>query len=109
MKINIKPLSVNDARQGKRFKTPEYKRYEKAMDLLLPKADLSRYSKIELKLTFFFSNKLSDIDNPTKCVLDILQKKWKFNDSKIYRLILIKEIVAKWNEWIGIEVWEIVE
>lgn len=109
MKINIKPISVNQCWQGKRFKTPIYKRYEKAMDLLLPKADLSRYNKIELKIIGYMSNKQSDIDNIVKPIQDILQKKWNFNDSKVYRLIVTKKIVAKWNEWIGIEVWEILE
>ena len=30
-KIQIKPLSVNQAWQGKRFKTPEYKTYEQIL------------------------------------------------------------------------------
>jgi hypothetical protein len=34
--IKIKPLSVNKAWQGKRFKTNEYKQYEKEVSLLLP-------------------------------------------------------------------------
>ena len=34
-KIDIKPLSVNDAWQGKRFKTREYTGYEKEMLLKL--------------------------------------------------------------------------
>jgi hypothetical protein len=38
-----------------------------------------------------------------------LQKKRNFNDNKIYSIIATKHIVSKWNEWIGIEVWEIVE
>ena len=36
MKIKIKPLSVNKAWQGKRFKTREYKSYEELLLYLFP-------------------------------------------------------------------------
>lgn len=109
MKILVKPLSVNRCRKGTRYKTNEYKSYEKSMNFLLPKIDLSRYNQLEIKLIFYFSTKLSDIDWPIKPTLDILQKKRNFNDNRIYSLIVTKQIVSKWNEWIGIEVWEIIE
>ena len=35
MILNIKPMSVNEAWQGKRFKTNEYKQYEKSCFILL--------------------------------------------------------------------------
>lgn len=109
MKINISALSVNKCWQGRRYKTKDYIQYEKSMLFLLPKFDLSKYNKIEVKIVFYFSNKMSDIDWPIKPTLDILQKKRNFNDNKIYSLIVAKVIVAKGNEWIGIEVWEIIE
>lgn len=39
MKFNVKynPLSVNDAWQGRRYKTEEYRRYERDLLLLLPR------------------------------------------------------------------------
>ena len=81
-KINIKPLSVNEAWKGKRFKTIKYSRYEKELYLLLKALKLpSAPYKVVLK--FGFSSKLSDIDNPIKMTLDILQKKYKFNDRDI--------------------------
>lgn len=109
MKILVKPLSVNRCWQGKRFKTPDYKKYEQAMFFLLPKIDLGRYNKLQIKLIFYFSTKLSDIDWPIKPTLDILQKKRNFNDNKIYRLIVTKYIVTKGNEWIWIQVDEIID
>jgi hypothetical protein len=36
MIIQIKPLSVNQVWQGKRFKTPKYKSYEMQLMLMLP-------------------------------------------------------------------------
>ena len=103
MKINlqIKPLSVNLAWQGKRFKTPAYKRYERDVLLMLPKAEITKFDK--LKITYGFSNKASDIDNPTKMILDILQKKYGINDRDIEYLVLQKVIVKKGQEFI--EIW----
>ena len=37
MKIEIKPLSINKCFQGRRFKTNDYKNYEKELLLKLPK------------------------------------------------------------------------
>ena len=103
MKINlqIKPLSVNDAWQGKRFKTPKYKRYERDILLMFPNAEITKFDK--LKITYGFSNKASDIDNPTKMILDILQKKYGVNDRDIEYLVLHKTIVKKGEEFI--EIW----
>lgn len=95
--INIKPLSVNDCWQGRRFKTKEYKIYEKEMKLMIKKQKMpvAPYS-IELKL--YLSNPLSDIDNPIKPILDILQKKLGFNDRLIDKLTVEKIRVEKGKE-----------
>lgn len=34
--IKTKPLSVNEVRQGKRFKTKKYKTYEEILTMILP-------------------------------------------------------------------------
>ena len=107
IKIDIKPLSVNQAWQGKRFKTPEYKRYEKSVLLLLPNSFNVGTTKLSITYHYGFSNKASDIDNPCKLITDILQKKYKFNDSQIYELFQFKEIVKKGNEYIKITIKEI--
>jgi Holliday junction resolvase RusA-like endonuclease len=89
--IKIKPLSVNQAWQGKRFKTPKYKAYENEVYLKLPKLEVPKGAlKIEIKV--YFKNHLSDIDNVLKPFLDILQKKYKFNDRDIYELEIKKYI-----------------
>jgi Holliday junction resolvase RusA-like endonuclease len=97
IKIDIAPLSVNKAWQGRRFKTPAYKQYEEEVLWLLPKIKMPE-APYCLHLVFSFSNKASDIDNPTKLVLDIMQKKYGFNDSSIYKLIIEKKIVKKGKE-----------
>lgn len=92
--IYIKPLSVNKAWQGRRFKTKEYKAYEKELLLKLKPMEIPSGS-ISINVTFYFKNKLSDIDNPLKPFLDILQKKYKFNDRDIYNLNVTKKISNK--------------
>jgi Holliday junction resolvase RusA-like endonuclease len=98
MEIKIKPLSVNEAWQGKRFKTRTYAKYEKDVLLLLRPMFIPA-GKLIVKLTFGFSSVSADIDNPTKLILDILQKKYKFDDKRIYRLEINKEIVKKGQEF----------
>jgi Holliday junction resolvase RusA-like endonuclease len=100
MRIEIKPLSVNKAWQGRRFKTKEYKDYQEEVLLLLPKINICKKSKLKLDLVFGFSNKMSDIDNPLKPILDILQKKYGFDDRNIYELSVRKEIVKKKEDFI---------
>src|SRR3990167_5404831 len=100
-KIQIKPLSVNEVWQGRRFKTPAYKEYEKELMLLLPKNKvLYTRSRLFLRLIVGVSSKNSDIDNPVKPILDILQKKYLFNDKKIYLMEVEKVDVEKEEEFI---------
>lgn len=97
--IWIKPMSVNDAWQGRRFKTKKYKDYERTVKSLLPVID-NIQTPIELHLEFGFSSKLQDADNPVKLIGDILQKKYGFNDRDIYKYIIEKRIVKKGYEYI---------
>jgi Holliday junction resolvase RusA-like endonuclease len=97
--INIKPLSVNQAWQGKRFKTKKYAKYERDVLLMLPK--LSKLEPpFEVALEFGFSNVASDIDNPIKPILDIIQKKYGINDKDIYELKIKKTVVPKKSDYI---------
>ena len=99
----IKPLSVNDSWKGRRFKTDKYKAYEKELLLLLPAIEIPE-GKLQLEIIVGFSSRASDIDNILKPFLDILQKKYGFNDSRIYRLIIDKTITKKGSELIA---WKI--
>ena len=57
-----------------------------------------------LKLEFGFSSANSDIDNPVKCFVDCLQKKYGFNDKMIKRLIVDSVKVPKGSEYIRFKV-----
>jgi Holliday junction resolvase RusA-like endonuclease len=107
IELNIKPLSVNQVWQGKRFKTELYKKYESDMLLILPKTKESFSDMLRIELFFGFSYTLSDIDNPVKPVLDILQKKYGFNDKHIFELNIKKIIVKKGKEFISIQIHDL--
>ena len=102
-RIAIKPLSVNEAWQGKRFKTDAYKHFEYYVLLLLKKQAVPP-GELTLHLNWGFSNYASsDTDNPIKPFVDCLQKKFGFNDNKIKQMIIEKFRVAKGDEYIEFE------
>ena len=102
-RIPIKPLSVNQAWQGKRFKTPAYVKFQRDMLLLLPNVTLQSISEVHLH--FGFSSKLSDLYNATKQSLDCIVKKYGIDDRYINKIVLTKEIVQKGNEFIDIQIF----
>ena len=102
-KICKKPLSVNEAWKGTRYKTKVYNAYEKELLFTLPKIVMPP-PPYEIYLHFGFSNKKADIDNPVKPFLDIMQKRYNFNDCEIYCLNLKKSIVKKGFEFIEFEI-----
>ena len=106
IEIRTKPLSVNKAWQGRRFKTEEYKQYEIGVMWMLPNIKIPE-PPYKVSYEFGFSNKSSDIDNPVKLITDILQKKYGFNDKDIYELNIKKKIVKKGSEYIKFEILNI--
>lgn len=96
--VKIKPLSVNQAWQGKRFKTKAYIFYEKNLYYLLPNIKIDVNKPLQIKIIFYFSNINSDWDNPLKPFVDVLQKKYDFNDNKIYKACVYKKKVKKGEE-----------
>lgn len=106
-RLDLKPLSVNEAWQGRRFKTSAYKKYEYDCFFLLP-LNLVIPKRIKITFTFGFSNPKSDVDNPTKMLLDIMQKKYLFNDSDVWECTQRKELVKKGCEFVDILVEEAV-
>jgi len=100
-RVQIKPLSVNQAWQGRKFKSPLYKEYEKEVLLKLPAYKLKWIAEpLEVSMVVGLANMASDVDNVVKPFVDILQKKYDFNDKYIFRLIVEKQIVAKGHEFI---------
>ena len=102
IKLQIKPLSVNSAWNGRRFKSDKYKAFESEMIYKLPNFKESIPEMIRIDFFFGFSSKLADIDNPIKMVTDCLQKKYGFNDRDIWEMNVRKSIVPKGEEFIRI-------
>ena len=107
IKINIKPLSANEAFQGRKFRTPKYNKYIAAILPLLPPNNAIPL-RIGLDIRLGYSNVLSDIDNALKPFIDCLQKKYGFNDKDIYKLIVEKTVVKKGSEFIEFEFFEVI-
>jgi Holliday junction resolvase RusA-like endonuclease len=106
-KLNEKPLSVNEAWQGKRFKTAIYKSYEETILLTMPKGKVDPDEILRIEFFFGFSNKASDLDNPVKLLLDIAQKKYGFNDKNVFELNVRKCIVKKGEEFIQMGIYKL--
>ena len=103
LRLNIKPLSVNKAWKGKRYRTDEYRKYQRDISLLLMPMEIPE-GPLQLEIMWGFSNMGGDVDNPIKCFQDCLQKKYAFNDSKIQRLIVEKQRVKKGHEFIDFKI-----
>ena len=106
MKIDIKPLSVNKCWKGRRFKTSEYKKYEKDVRSLLGSLKMPS-APYKVFYTFGFSSASSDIDNPVKPFQDILSKEYGFNDKLIFEMNVKRVKVKKGNEFIEFEITEL--
>lgn len=104
IKLSVKPLSVNGAFKGRKFKTPEYSKYEKDLLFLLPKSKTDFSNPLRIEIFFGFSSSGSDIDNPVKPLMDILQKKYGFNDNQVYEMNLRKCKTEKGKEFISIQI-----
>ena len=103
MRVDIKPLSVNQCWKGRRFKTDKYKAYEIELMYKLSNIKLPNAPYLVL-YTFGFSNSLSDLDNPVKPLQDILQTYYGFNDRDIHKMIVEKVKVKKGEEYIEFEI-----
>lgn len=101
IKLKIKPLSVNEAWKGRRFKTDAYRSYQRTVLFMLPKMNFPP-PPLMIEYHFGFSNMASDIDNPVKLMTDILQKKYRFNDKDIMEMRLKKVKTQKGHEFIHI-------
>lgn len=101
--VPIKPLTVNRAWQGKRFKTPEYKRFERDLLMLLPRMTIPD-GELRAEYEFGVSSPLCDWDNPIKPMQDVLQKKYGFDDRRIVEAVVRKVLVSKGKEYIKFKI-----
>lgn len=106
IKINIRPLSVNECFKGRRYRTDKYDVFIKKMLFLLPsKVEIPDPTNIKIAIQFGFSSRASDIDNCCKSFLDCLVKKYKVDDRNIYEMHVFKDIVKKGDEYIRFKIY----
>jgi Holliday junction resolvase RusA-like endonuclease len=104
-RCRIKPLSVNEAYMGRKRKTSKYRTYEVVLPTLLPEIKVPHTGDLGLKVTWGFSSAASDIDNPLKPFLDVLQTTYGFNDKRITELIVNKVRTDKGEEFIEFDLY----
>lgn len=104
IKIDIKPISVNECWQGKRYKTKKYDAYIKKLLLMLPQKKIATNVNLKVYYEFGVSSPLSDWDNPVKPFQDVLQKKYNFDDRNIFEATVKKIIVPKGCEYIKFKI-----
>lgn len=103
IKIDIKPLSVNEAWQGKRYRSTKYKIYQHSVKCLLPKLKIPP-PPYEVHYTFGFSSTLSDWDNPVKPTQDVIASHYGFNDKLILKATVTITHVPKGQEFFTFQI-----
>lgn len=101
--LDMKPMSVNRAWKGRRYKSDEYKAYETEMLVRLPAGKLPP-PPYRVTYEFGLSSSLADFDNPVKPTQDVLQKKYGFDDNQIYEAHIYKKIVKRGKEYIHVKI-----
>lgn len=102
--IDIKPLSANEAFNGRKIKSPKYKSFQKLLLLLLPKDNIPNKTPLKIYYEFGFSNLQSDIDNAIKQTTDVISLKYGFNDMYVMELNVKKVKVEKGFEYIKFKI-----
>ena len=108
-KLNVKPISVNEAwnlKGFRKFKSAKYNSYQKAVFKQLEGIDwpFDFESYLDVTVKVGFSNKLSDLDNALKPLFDTLSTHYGWNDNKIYKIKADKIIVPKKEEYIDVKI-----
>jgi len=98
MIVKIKPLSVNRAFQGRRFKTKEHKKYEEEL-LWLLKGKKKVKGFYSISFIFHIKNFLvSDVDNLAKITSDCIVKAGLVDDDRFCLEMHLKKVRSK-EDW----------
>lgn len=110
IKLDIKPLSINKAFQGRRFKTPEYDDYTDLVSGLLQaqkrmfnltKRDYNIYT---VSYNFYLVNhKKTDLDNMVKLITDLLVLNGFIKDDRMIYSMNLKKIPSD-KDWVEIDI-----
>lgn len=103
--IPIKPLSVNNCWQGRRFKTREYTQYQRDVSILLMPYRNKKYEgDVRVFIRWYLKSVLRmDIDNPCKPLLDILVKNGIIRDDRNVQELHLYKVKSE-KEYIVIDI-----
>ena len=105
-KVNIKPLSINQAFKGRRYKTDKCNLFIKEVLSLLPKnIDYPDKKNVKLAIEFGFSSNACDCSNHIKIFEDCIVKKYGVDDRYTYEMHIFKNIVKKGEEYIKFKIY----
>ena len=94
--LNVKPLTINQAWQGRRFSTPAKKDYEAALRFALPKVAVAPAPYYRVEYDFHLrSFALSDWDNLVKVTQDCLVKRGIISDDRFIVDARVRKFPAK--------------
>jgi len=98
MIVKIKPISVNQAFQGRRFKTKKHKAYEEELQWLL-KGQKKVKGFYSISFTFHIKNFLvSDVSNLVKVTEDSIVKAGLVDDDRYCLEMHLKKVRSK-EDW----------
>ena len=102
VRIDLKPLSVNDAYRGRRFATKELTQYKSDLGWLLPKMEVPK-GPLAVRYVFGLSSIGADGDNCIKAFQDVIAEHYGFNDRVIYHWDVTKVDVPRGKEFVEFE------
>lgn len=104
--LDAKPLSVNRAWQGRRFKSLEYKVYERRIAALLQQCGVKKVEgRVQITYRFCLKNyALTDADNLVKPLQDILVKMGAIDDDRFIDRYVIEKCKTDGDGQIIIEI-----
>lgn len=99
--VKLKPLSINKAYKGKRFRTDECTKFKRDLYFMLPERINLPKPPFCIVFKFGLSSMSSDGDNCVKVAQDVISDKYNFNDKLIKKWIIEVDNVKKGDEYIS--------
>ena len=107
--LKIKPLSVNDAYKGRKYKTSNHHKFKDHITILLKNKRILKLEKKErfyILYHFYISNIQNDVDNLIKLTQDAICNKIGTDDRYIMGIHAKKFIVKKGQEHIKFKIFK---
>ncbi len=101
--VPIKPISVNEAYKGRRFRTEKCSKFKRDLYFMLPDLKIPEPPYC-INFKFGLSSASSDGDNCVKVAQDVISSRYNFNDKLIKKWIIEVENVSKGKEYISFKI-----